>query len=115
MNVSTTYFDPLIGADIATLIQPNTRVVFLESPAPSPWKCGIFRRWCGPSRAVAPEVVIMIDNTWAAGVLFKALDFDIDISIQAGTKYLIGHFRLHARHRRRQRALLGSAARVLPI
>lgn len=33
----------------------------------------------------------MIDNTWAAGVLFKALEFGIDISIQAGTKYLIGH------------------------
>ena len=48
MNVSTTYFDPLIGADIATLIQPNTRVVFLESPAPSPRKCRTFRRWCRP-------------------------------------------------------------------
>jgi cystathionine beta-lyase len=33
----------------------------------------------------------MIDNTWAAGILFKALEFDIDISIQAATKYLIGH------------------------
>lgn len=33
----------------------------------------------------------MIDNTWAAGVLFKALDHDIDISIQAGTKYIVGH------------------------
>ncbi len=42
-------------------------------------------------RAVAPDVVIMMDNTWAAGVLFKALDFDIDISIQSGTKYIIGH------------------------
>jgi cystathionine beta-lyase len=42
-------------------------------------------------RRVAPEAIIMIDNTWAAGVLFKALDFGIDISIQAGTKYLIGH------------------------
>lgn len=42
-------------------------------------------------RAVAPEVVIMIDNTCAAGVLFKALNFDIDISIQSGTKYIIGH------------------------
>jgi cystathionine beta-lyase len=31
----------------------------------------------------------MIDNT--GGVLFKALEFDIDISIQAATKYLIGH------------------------
>ena len=33
----------------------------------------------------------MIDNTWGAGVLFKALEHDIDISIQAGTKYLVGH------------------------
>ena len=33
----------------------------------------------------------MIDNTWAAGVLFKALEHGIDISIQAGTKYLVGH------------------------
>ena len=42
-------------------------------------------------RAVNPEIVIMIDNTWTAGVLFKALDHGIDISIQAGTKYLVGH------------------------
>ncbi|SQI45226.1 Cystathionine beta-lyase metC [Serratia plymuthica] len=49
MNVTTTYFDPLIGADIAGLIQPNTRVVFLESPVPSPWKFRISRRWCRPS------------------------------------------------------------------
>lgn len=42
-------------------------------------------------RSVAPEAIIIIDNTWAAGVLFKALDFGIDISIQAATKYLIGH------------------------
>jgi len=37
------------------------------------------------------NIVIMIDNTWSAGVLFKALEHDIDISIQAGTKYLVGH------------------------
>ncbi|WLS94148.1 PLP-dependent transferase [Gilliamella apis] len=42
-------------------------------------------------RSVNPEIVIMMDNTWAAGVLFKALEHDVDISIQAGTKYLIGH------------------------
>jgi cystathionine beta-lyase len=42
-------------------------------------------------RDVSPEVIVMIDNTWAAGILFKALEFDIDISIQAGTKYIVGH------------------------
>ncbi len=41
------------------------------------------RAQCGP------DAIIMIDNTWAAGVLFKALDFGIDVSIQAATKYLV--------------------------
>ncbi len=35
-------------------------------------------------RRVAPQAIIMIDNTWAAGVLFKALDFGVDISIRPG-------------------------------
>jgi cystathionine beta-lyase len=42
-------------------------------------------------RAKAPDAIIMLDNTWAAGVLFNALEHGIDISIQAGTKYIIGH------------------------
>lgn len=91
MNVSTTYFDPLIGADIATLIQPNTRVVFLESPGSITLEVQDIPAMVQAIRAVAPDVVIMIDNTWAAGVLFKALDYGVDISIQAGTKYTIGH------------------------
>lgn len=43
------------------------------------------------ARRVNPDIVIMIDNTWSAGVFFKALEQGIDISIQAGTKYLVGH------------------------
>ncbi|GAA3898705.1 MULTISPECIES: cystathionine beta-lyase [Gibbsiella] len=91
MNVSTTYFDPLIGAAIGDLVQPNTRVVFLESPGSITMEVQDIPAIVQAVRAVNPEVVIMIDNTWAAGVLFKALDFGIDISIQAGTKYIIGH------------------------
>ncbi|NIH10964.1 MAG: cystathionine beta-lyase [Serratia symbiotica] len=91
MKVATTYFDPLIGVGITELIQPNTRVVFLESPGSITMEVQDIPAMVPAIRAVAPEVVIMIDNTWAAGVLFKALDFDIDISIQSGTKYIIGH------------------------
>ncbi|MDE9590918.1 PLP-dependent transferase, partial [Xenorhabdus bovienii] len=43
------------------------------------------------ARQVNPEIVIMIDNTWAVGILFKALEFGVDISIQSATKYIIGH------------------------
>lgn len=91
LGVTISWFDPLIGADIAQLIRPETRVVFLESPGSITMEVHDVPAIVAAVRQVAPEAIIMIDNTWAAGILFKALDFGIDISIQAGTKYLIGH------------------------
>ena len=91
LGVTTSWFDPMIGNEIAHLIQPNTKVVFLESPGSITMEVHDVPAIVAAVRSVAPEAIIMIDNTWAAGVLFKALDFGIDISIQAGTKYLIGH------------------------
>ncbi|WP_312750112.1 cystathionine beta-lyase [Atlantibacter hermannii] len=91
LGVTTSWFDPLAGASIADHIQPNTKVVFLESPGSITMEVHDVPAIVAAVRRVAPEAIIMIDNTWAAGVLFKALDFGIDISIQAGTKYLIGH------------------------
>jgi len=91
LNVTTTYFDHCIGSEIGELVQPNTRVVFLESPASITMEVQDIPAIVAAVRAKAPEAIIMIDNTWAAGVLFNALEHGIDISIQAGTKYIIGH------------------------
>ena len=91
MQIDTTYYDPLIGADIATLIRPNTKVLFLEAPSSITMEIPDIPTIVKAARTVNPNIVIMIDNTWSAGVLFKALEHDIDISIQAGTKYLVGH------------------------
>lgn len=91
LGVSTTYYPASIGENITSLMQPNTKVVFLESPGSITMEVPDIPAIVKAVRAVSPEVVIMIDNTWAAGILFKALEFDIDISIQAGTKYIIGH------------------------
>lgn len=91
LGVTTTYYPASIGAEIASLMQPNTRVVFLESPGSITMEVPDIPAIVKAVRAVSPEVIIMIDNTWAAGILFKALEFDIDISIQAGTKYIVGH------------------------
>lgn len=91
MHIDTTYYDPMIGADVAKLVQPNTKVLFLESPSSLTMEVPDIPAIVKAVRAVSPEIVIMIDNTWAGGVLFKALEHGIDISIQAGTKYLVGH------------------------
>ena len=91
MHIDTTYYDPMIGTEIAKLVQSNTKVLFLESPSSLTMEVPDIPAIVKAVRAVSPEIVIMIDNTWAAGVLFKALEHGIDISIQAGTKYLVGH------------------------
>lgn len=91
MGISTTYYDPLIGAKIKDLIQPNTKVLFLESPSSLTMEVQDVPAIVKAAREVNPDIVIMIDNTWAGGILFKALDYGVDISIQAGTKYLVGH------------------------
>ncbi len=88
-GVQTTYYDPLIGAGIASLIRPETRVVFLESPGSV-----TFEVQDVPAIAAAAKArgcTVMIDNTWAAGVYLKPLSLGVDISIQAATKYVGGH------------------------
>lgn len=91
MGITTTYYDPMIGEDIARLVQPNSKVLFLESPSSLTMEVPDIPTIVKAVRKVNPDIVIMIDNTWGGGVLFKALEHDIDISIQAGTKYLVGH------------------------
>lgn len=91
MGISTTYYDPMIGEGLKALVQPNTKVLFLESPSSLTMEVPDIPALVKAAREVNPEIVIMIDNTWSAGVLFPALKYDIDISIQAGTKYLVGH------------------------
>lgn len=91
MAVETTYYDPTIGSEIADLVKPNTKVVFLESPSSVTMEVQDIPAIVKAVRAVSEDVIIMIDNTWAAGILFPALEFGIDISIQAGTKYIVGH------------------------
>lgn len=88
-GVETTFYDPLIGAEIAGLMRDNTRVVFMESPGTH-----TFEVQDVPAIAkVARErgAVSMVDNTWASPIYFKPLAHGVDVSIHAATKYISGH------------------------
>ncbi|OED68048.1 cystathionine beta-lyase [Vibrio splendidus ZS-139] len=89
MGVETTYYEPTIGEGIKDLIKPNTKVLFTESPGSVTMEVQDI-----PTLArIAHEhdIIVMLDNTWAAGVNFSPFDFGVDISIQAATKYIVGH------------------------
>jgi cystathionine beta-lyase len=88
-GVATTYYDPLIGGGIAALIQPNTRAVFVEAPGSLSFEMQDI-----PAIAAAAHArgaVVLMDNTWATPLYFRALDKGVDLSIQAATKYIGGH------------------------
>lgn len=88
-GVETTYYDPLIGAGIETLFKANTRAVFVEAPGSQ-----TFEMQDIPAIAKAAHArgaVVLMDNTWATPLYFRAFEKGVDLAIQAGTKYIGGH------------------------
>ncbi len=88
-GVETSYYDPLAGADIARLIRPETAAVFVESPGSV-----TFEVQDVPAIAEAAhrgDALVVMDNTWASPLFFKPFEHGVDISIQAATKYIVGH------------------------
>jgi cystathionine beta-lyase len=88
-GVSTSFFDPLAGSSIASLIRPETRVVYLESPGSL-----TFEMQDTPAIAEVARrrgITVIADNTWATPLYFKPLAHGVDVSIQAATKYIVGH------------------------
>lgn len=89
LGVATTYYDPLIGASIADLIQDNTRVVFLESPGSLTFEMQDVGAIAKAARA--RDAAVLMDNTWATGLYFRPIEHGVDVSINACTKYIVGH------------------------
>lgn len=88
-GIETTYYDPMIGADIDALIQDNTKVLFLESPGSITMEVQDVPAMVEVAKRRG--VITMLDNTWGNGWQFRPLDHGVDISIQAATKYIVGH------------------------
>lgn len=89
LGVETTYYDPLIGAGIAEMMRPNTKVVFAETPGSQ-----TFEMLDLPAVAQAAHdrgAVVIVDNTWASPLFCNPFAQGADVSIQAGTKYIVGH------------------------
>lgn len=88
-GVEVSYFPPTIGGEIASLIRPNTRMVFLETPGSLTFELPDIAAITAATRARG--VITALDNTWATPMLFRPIEHGVDISIAAATKYLSGH------------------------
>jgi cystathionine beta-lyase len=88
-GIESSYYDPLIGSGIAGLMRSNTRAVFVEAPGSLSFEVQDVPAIA--AAAHAKGAVVIMDNTWASPLYFRAFDKGVDLSIQAATKYVGGH------------------------
>ncbi len=89
MGISTTFYDPLIGHGIGALIQPNTKLILVESPGSATFEVQDIPAITGVAHAAG--VLVAMDNSWATPLNFRPLEHGVDFSMCAITKYLVGH------------------------
>ena len=89
MGIETTYYHPDMGADIETLIRPETRLIHMESPGSGTFDMQDVRAIVAVAKARGVRTTL--DATWATPLFMKPLALGVDVSIHAATKYIVGH------------------------
>ncbi len=89
LGVETTYYDPLLGERVSDLIKPNTRLIFVESPGSQTFEMQDIPAIAKVARA--KNIWLLADNTWASPLFSKPLALGADVTIEAATKYIVGH------------------------
>ena len=88
-GITSTFYEPSIGAGISELLQENTRLVWCESPGSITMEVQDLPAIV--AAAHARNALVVLDNTWAAGILLDAFHHGVDVTMQAVTKYIGGH------------------------
>jgi len=88
-GVEVTYYDPLVGSGLKELMRPNTAIVYVEAPGSQTFEMQDIPTLSEVAHKAG--AIVMMDNTWASPLFFKPFEHGVDVSIQAGTKYIVGH------------------------
>ncbi|MGD9568912.1 MAG: methionine gamma-lyase [Sedimentibacter sp.] len=89
-GVETTFVDASDAENIRKAMKPNTKIVYLESPAnPNMLICDIEE-----ISKIAHETegcIVVVDNTYCTPYIQRPLDLGADVVVHSATKYLNGH------------------------
>ena len=89
LGIDVSYYDPLLGAEIAREFRPRTTLVFTESPGSLTFEVQDIPAIAAVAHARGARVIL--DNTWATPLGFRSFDHGVDVSVHAVTKYIGGH------------------------
>jgi cystathionine beta-lyase len=88
-GVEVSFYPPTIAAGIESLFRKNTRLIWCESPGSITMEVQDVPAIADAAHRIGAMVVL--DNTWAAGIYFDAFAHGVDVTMQALTKYVSGH------------------------
>jgi len=89
MGISCTFYDPMLGANIKSLFQENTKLVLVEAPGSLTLEVQDVPAICAAAKEHGSYVIA--DSTWATPLLWNPLEMGVDVSMHACTKYIAGH------------------------
>jgi cystathionine beta-lyase/cystathionine gamma-synthase len=89
LGVETTFVDTTEYDQHARAIQPNTRLLYLESPTNPTLRVVDLRQVNALARQ--HNLITFIDSTFATPINVRPADFGIDLVMHSGTKYYAGH------------------------
>ena len=87
-GIETRFYDPMDPASLAASIDARTKLVWLETPGSVTMEVPDIPALVAIAKRHG--VLTAIDNTWAAGVLFRPFDHGVDLVMHALTKYPSG-------------------------
>ncbi|PYT67155.1 MAG: cystathionine beta-lyase [Acidobacteria bacterium] len=88
-GIEVSFYPPTVGAGIQSHLRKNTRLVWCESPGSITMEVQDVPAIADAAHKVG--AIVILDNTWAAGVYFDAFAHGVDVTMQALTKYVGGH------------------------
>jgi len=88
-GIETTFYDPLVGANIADLVRRETKVIYLESPGSLTFEIQDVAAIAGVARERG--ILTIMDNTYATPLFFQPFKHGVDVIVHAATKYIAGH------------------------
>lgn len=89
-GVEVTFVDTRDPENIRKAMKPNTKVVYIETPAnPNMYLCDI--KAISAIAHTNPDCKVVVDNTYMTPYLQRPLDLGADVVVHSATKYLNGH------------------------
>lgn len=91
-NIETTYFNPNTPQEVETVIQPNTKIIYIETPT-NPGLDVLDMEYLSEV-AKKNNILLVVDNCFATPYLQKPIEFGADLVIHSATKLIDGQGRV---------------------